>query len=88
MRSCRSDLQIFAPVACHFRLYLEIFALVAARNFWLHLAIFVPVVHHFRFDLVVLDLPTFWPVARLFRFDLAIFAPIAYHFMLRPIDFL
>ena len=86
MRSCRSDLQIFAPVACHFRLDLAIFALVAACNFWLHLAIFVPVVRDFRVDL--LHLPIFWPVALLFRFDLAIFAAIAYHFMLRPIDFL
>ena len=65
-----------------------IFALVAVRNFRLHLAIFVPVVRHFRFDLVILDFSIFWLVARLFRFDLAIFAPIAYHFMLRPIDFL
>ena len=64
------------------------FAQVAARNFWLQLAIFVPVVFHFRFDLVILDFSIFWPVARLFRFDLAVFAPIAYHFILRPIDFL
>ena len=71
-------------MACHFDLDLANFALVAACNFWLHLAIFVPVVRHFRFDL--LHLPIFWPVARFFRFDLAIFAAVAYHFILRPND--
>ena len=48
----------------------------------------MPVVHHFRFDLMVLDLSIFLPVVRIFRFDVAIFALLAYHFMLRPIDFL
>ena len=88
MRSCRSDLQIFEPVACHFRLDHAIFAVVAARIFWLYLTIFVPVVRHFRLDLVIIHFSIFWTVVRLFRFDLSIFAPRAYHFMLRPIDFL
>ena len=83
---CHSDLQIFAPFARHFRLDLVIFFVSSrARNFLVYLSIFVPVVRHFRFDLAILDFSIFWPVARLFRFDLAIFAPIAYHFMLRPI---
>ena len=37
----------FAPVACHFRLDLAIFGLVAAGNFCLYLAIFALVARHF-----------------------------------------
>ena len=33
----------------------------------------MPGVHHLRFDISILDLSIFGPVARHFRFDLAIF---------------
>ena len=81
------DLAILIPVACHFRIDLGIFVFIAARNFLPRPFDFCASSSpFFCISLVILDFSNFWPIARLFRFDLAIFAPIAYHFILRPID--
>ena len=89
-------MQFFAAVACHFRLDLAIFALVAARHFRLHLSIFVPVARDFHFDLDVfalislhirIDLVIFFGRICYFSRDLVNFEPVALSISLRPCNF-